>query len=249
VWSKPTIRRLNWMKYLNSSTFLLLCFSTCAFSSAVVSYSPHGIETTDVAAASIFTFNGMPTNRTLSGQAVSATFAAYNQLYVIGANEYGGASGTTYGVVGDPTGSANVQSATLQFPKPVSYVGFWWSAADPNNVFTLYSGKTAVLTMTNQTLINALGGCGGANKYCGNPNNGQDPSELFAYVNIRGTDGTTFTSAKFQQLNADGGFEFDNVAVAGDPSGDPSSPEPGTWALAGLGALAVSMLIKRTRRA
>jgi hypothetical protein len=236
------------MKYLKSSTFLLLCFSTCAFSSAVVTYSDAHIETTDVAAASIYSFNGMATNQALLPSAVSSAFATYNRLYVVGANQYGGASDSTYGVVGDPTGSANVQSATLQFAKPVSYIGFWWSAADPHNVFTLYSGKTAVLTMTNQTLINALGACGGANAYCGNPNNGQDRNELFAYVNIWGTNGSTFTSARFQQLNADGGFEFDNVAFTDDPPGDPSSPEPATWAFAGLGLIAVSMLVKRVRR-
>jgi hypothetical protein len=234
------------MKYLRSSAFLLLCVSSCAFSSAVVTYNAPGIETTDVAAASIYSFNSMATNRSLLP---SAAFATYNQLYVIGANEYGGASGSTYGVVGDPTGSANVQSATLQFAKPVSYIGFWWSAADPHNVFTLYSGKTAVLSMTNQTLINALGACAGANAYCGNPNNGLDRNELFAYVNIWGTSDSTFTSARFQQLNADGGFEFDNVAFTDDPPDDPSSPEPATWGFAGLGLLAVSMVVKLVRRA
>lgn len=230
------------MKYLRLAPFLLLSFSTCAFSSVVVSYSPHGVENTDVAGASITAFN-MVTNQTLTSAA--AAFATYNRLFVLGADQYGGASRTTYGVVGDPTGKANVQAASVTFAKPVSYVGFWWSAADPHNVFTLYSGNTAVLTMTNQTLMNALGTCGGGNAYCGNPNTRQDMGELFVYVNFWGKNGTSFTSAKFQQLNADGGFEFDNLALAGDPP----SPEPATWAFAGLGLIAVSMLVKLARRA
>jgi hypothetical protein len=130
-------------------------------------------------------------------------------------------------------------------------MGFWWSAADPNNVFTLYSGNNAVLTMTNQTLINALGSCHAPNAYCGNPNNGQDPNELFAYVNIWGTNGSTFTAAQFRQLSSSGGFEFDNVATAGDPpAGDPPSvPEPGTWASASLGLIGLGALVKRRRQA
>lgn len=230
------------MRSLRLAPFIFLSFSTCAFSSVVVSYNAPGVENTDVAGASLYSFDSMATNQALTP---AAAFATYNRLFVIGSNEYGGASGTTYGVVGDPTGAANVQSASVKFAQPVSYVGFWWSAADPHNVFTLYSGNTAVLTMTNQTLINALGACGGANAYCGNPNTKEDDGELFAYVNIWGTNGSSFTSAKFRQLNADGGFEFDNVSFGGDPQ----SPEPATWAFAGLGLIAVSMFVKLVRRA
>jgi len=235
------------MKSVRLTALLSLSFATCAFPAAVVTYDAPGIEATNVAGASIDTFNRMATDRTV---ATSSAFAAFSRLYVIGANQYGGAVRSRYGVVGDPTGAANIVSATLTFASPVSYFGFWWSAADPHNVFTLYSGNTAVLTMTNQTLLTALGACGGSNPYCGNPNTGQDPSELFAYVNIWATRGSTFTSAKFQQVDDLGGFEFDNLATAGDPPGDsPSIPEPATWAFSSLGLIAVSMFMKRARRA
>jgi hypothetical protein len=140
-----------------------------------------------------------------------------------------------------------VQTSVLQFARPVSYLGFWWSAADPNNVFTLYSGRDAVLTMTDQTLIHALGSCRLPNAYCGNPNDGQDPGELFAYVNIWGTNGMTFTSAKFHQMNDAGGFEFDNIAYL-DPPGGSSVPEPGTWASLGVGLIALGTFFRRTRK-
>ncbi len=235
------------MKTVRLTALLSLSFATCAFSSVIVTYDAPGAQTTNVAGASIYSFDSMAPNRTIEP---ASAFAAFNKLYIVGANEYGGAIGGRYGVVGSPTGTANVQSSTLTFANPISYLGFWWSAADPNNVFTLYSGKSTVLTMTNRTLLDALGGCSGSNAYCGNPNTGQDPNELFAYVNIWGNNGSTFTSAKFQQLNYSGGFEFDNVATAGDPSSDPPSiPEPSTWAFGGIGLIAFSMLVKFARKA
>lgn len=234
------------MKPFKLTAFLFLCLSPCAFSSAVVSYDAPGIENSNVAGVSIYSFNSLALNRTVLP---ATAFASFNHLYVIGANKYGGASGSTYGVVGDPTRSANVQSSLVQFAQPVSYMGFWWSAADPNNVFTLYSGRDPVLTMTNQTLIQALGSCSVPNAYCGNPSNGEDPAELFAYVNIWGTNGSTFTAAKFHQMNDSGGFEFDNIASLDPPAGDPPSvPEPGTWASASLGLIALGTLFKHARR-
>lgn len=228
------------MKYFGLTAFLSLALSTTAFSSAVVSYDAPGVETSNVAGATIYSFNRLALNRTILP---ATAFATFNQLYVVGPNEYGGASGSAYAVVGDPTGAANVQTATAQFVRPASYVGFWWSAADPNNVFTLYNGRNAVLTMTDQTLIHGLGSCTVPNAYCGNPSNRQDAGELFAYVNIWGTNGTTFTAASFHQINDNGGFEFDNLAYVDPPS---SIPEPGTWGFAGIGLLAVLMLVKRS---
>jgi hypothetical protein len=235
------------MKCFKFTAFLVFCAAPCAFASTVVSYDAPGVENTNIVGASIYSFNNLSPNRVILP---ATAFATFNQLYVIDANEYGGAAGSTYGVVGDPTGAANVQTALLQFARPVSYVGFWWSAADPNNIFTLYNGRDPVLTMTNQTLINALGSCRTPNAYCGNPNNGEDPGELFAYVNVWGTNGSTFTAAKFHQMNDRGGFEFDNVAYMDPPSDPPSGvPEPSTWGLAGLGFAAISMLTKRAHRA
>jgi len=235
------------MKPIRLTLLLALSLATCAFSSVVVSYDAPGVQTTNVVGASVYSFNSIGPNQVV---APSSAFATFSKLYPVNANEYGGAMGSRYGVVGDPTGAANVQSSTVRFANPVSYFGFWWSAADPHNLFTLYSGNTPVLTMTNQTLLNALGSCRSANAYCGNPNSGQDPNELFAYVNIWGNRGSTFTSARFQQMDDSGGFEFDNLATAGDPpSGSPSIPEPATWAFAGLGLVTLSTLLRRTGRA
>ncbi len=156
------------------------------------------------------------------------------------AGQYGGANGNPYGVVG----SANIWSSTLTFKSPVSYFGFWWSAADPGNQFTLYSGNKPVVTMNNQTLINALGSCpSSGNPYCGNPNNGMDKKELFVYVNIYDTTGG-FTSADFRQTDW-GGFEFDSLLYLDDPPG--ATPEPATWALLGVGIIAAGLYGKLRR--
>lgn len=158
-------------------------------------------------------------------------------------SQYGGANGGSYGVVGSPTGKADIWSSTLSFDSPVSHFGFWWSAADPGNQLTLYSGNQIVLTMDDQTLISALGSCaGGSNPYCGNPNNGQDKKELFVYVNIYDTSGTGITSAKFSQLGW-GGFEFDSLLFNTDPA--TAIPEPTTWALMGIGLLGAALARKR----
>lgn len=235
------------MKLIKFFTFFPFCFVPCAFPSVIVTYDAPGVQTTNVAGTSVYSFNTIAPNSTVTP---ATAFATFSKLYVMNANEYGGAMGGRYGVVGDPTGSANVQSTTVTFARPASYMGFWWSAADPHNLFTLYSGSTALLTMSNRTLNKALGSCGGANAYCGNPVNGQDPGELFAYVNIWGKNGTNFTSARFQQLEDQGGFEFDNVAVPDAPiGGAPSIPEPGTWGFAGLGLVLLVGLQRTLRRA
>lgn len=158
--------------------------------------------------------------------------ASFSNLYVHSPSVYGGAYGGSYAVIGSPTGSADIWSSTLTFDSPVSHFGFWWSAADPGNHLTLYSGNQIILSMNDNTLIQALGSCaGGNNLYCGNPNNGQDKKELFVYVNIYGSD---ITSAKFSQTQW-GGFEFDRLLYNTDPP--TATPEPATWALLGLGLL------------
>ena len=165
--------------------------------------------------------------------------ASSNGLAVENTGQYGGANGNSkYGVVGY-SGNTN---ATLTFGGPASYVGFWWSAADAQNTVTLYSGNDAVLTLTGNDLVQALGSCGSGNAYCGNPNNNMDGNELFTYVNIFGQEGTQFSSISFQN-GAGTGFEFDNLAYI-DP---PAVPEPATWSILALGLGALSFAKLRPR--
>lgn len=210
-----------------------------SFASTIVDYSPAG-------------FQGSPNNIAAAAiQGTSSVFltpgnsASFNTLYMHTANQYGGANGLSYGVVGSPTGAADIWSSTLSFDSPMAHFGFWWSAADPGNHLTLYSGNQILLTMDDQTLISALGSCSsGNNPYCGNPNNGQDKKELFVYVNIYDTNGAGITSAQFSQT-AWGGFEFDSLLYNTDPPA--AIPEPASWALLGIGLLGATVFARKRR--
>ena len=80
--------------------------------------------------------------------------------------------------------------------------------------------------------------------YYGNPNNGGDPGEPFAYLNFNGTDGTTFTSVVFSNNGTTGtGFEADNFSIGNVP--EPSSLVLGSMA----SAICALALWRRNRRA
>ncbi len=150
---------------------------------------------------------------------VSGTFSGFQlglpSSYGNNGALYGGAYGSTqYGVVrGD---------ATLTLSKGVSYFGLWAAALDQNNTVELFSGTTS---LGSYNLVQTIGSLGQA--YYGNPNNGGDGGEPFAFVNFAST--TPITSIQFHQSG--GGFEFDNITLAG------AVPEPASWALmlGGLG--------------
>jgi hypothetical protein len=224
------------------STLLLLGLAQFSLASTQVSYSAAGVQNSAVSGTTEFNFNGLSANYNAS-TVNAGGIGQFSGLAVENAGAFGGAAGnSTFGVVGYP-GNGN---ATLSFSGPASYLGFWWSAADVQNTLTLYSGNTAVLTLTGSDVMNALGSCGigSANAYCGNPNNGEDGNELFTYVNIFGTDGTQFSSASFANGRSTG-FEFDNLAYI-DP---PAVPEPATWSCLALGLSALAFLKFRSSRA
>ncbi len=222
------------------STLLVLGLAQFGSASTMVNFSAAGVQNTEVSGTTNFSFNNLQTGYDTS-TVDAGGIGQFNGLAVENAGQYGGAAGNSkYGVVGFPGNT----SATLTFSGPASYFGFWWSAADAQNGVTLYSGKNAVLTLTGSDVAKSLGACGSGNAYCGNPNNGQDRSELFTYVNIFGTNGTQFSSASFTN-GPSTGFEFDNLSYI-DP---PAVPEPATWSFLALGLGVLSFWKLRSRRA
>lgn len=224
------------------STLLFLGLAQFSLASTQVTYSGAGVQNSAVSGTTDFNFSSLSANYNAS-TVNAGGIGQFSGLAIDTAGPFGGAAGnSSYGVVGYPGNG----SATLTFSGPASYLGFWWSAADAQNTLTLYSGDTAVLTLTGSDLANALGSCGAgsANPYCGNPNNGEDGGELFTYVNIFGTDGTQFSSASFSNGRSTG-FEFDNLAYI-DP---PAVPEPATWSCLALGLSALAFLKFRNSRA
>lgn len=145
----------------------------------------------------------------------------FDQLYINKADAYGGAAdatnpkGSLYSVQGAGT---PVTSSTLQLDIASSYFGMWWSAGDPRNVLSFYSGEKLVGTFTTSSLLNLL-----PSTYDGNPINRKiNSGEPYAFINFYGDEKTTWDRIV---LTNDGssGFESDNYTTrvaAWDPAKD-----------------------------
>ncbi len=168
------------------------------------------------------TFGGSPITGTLTGFELGNSQSYGGVGYF-----YGGAFGSDqYGIVhGD---------ATLKLSTPVTYFGLWAAALDSNNTIELLSNGVSLGSFNLVDTIGAL-----SSDYNGNPNNGQDSGEKFAFVNFLSS--TPFDTIEFHQTG--GGFEFDNLTVGG------AVPEPASWAmmLAGFGAMGTVMRRRKVK--
>lgn len=138
-----------------------------------------------------------------------------DQVYLQKANLYGGASGTGYYPVqsappGGVGGSTAIDETTVTLNKPSSYFGLWWSAGDPYNTLSFFSGDKLVATFSTQSILDSLSA-----KYFGNPTStfkGQDAGEPFAFLNVFGGPGVTWDKVVFDNPGSTG-FESDNWTV------------------------------------
>jgi hypothetical protein len=207
-------------------------------------------ETWDEATAGTYqTYAGTIGNYGVTGQ---------DSFVIQAADQFGGANGSQYMTFGAQSGNANPVQLTLT--SPATYFGFWWSAGDANNGISFYDGSTLVGRFSTSTILSLLqapsvtavdGAVYQSSTYFGNPNNGQDGGEHFAYVNFLDTGGN-ITSIVFDNSGATGsGFESDNHSVYNGPVtiaptavfvSTVGTPEPATWALwlGGFGVLAGS---------
>jgi len=172
---------------------------------------------------SIFNFNSLQTNTKLT-DVQWAGVGSFDKLYVLNADQYGGANNSRYSVQGVSSG---VNQTTLTLTNESSYFGLWWSAGDASNVMDFYAKDGSLLAeFTTANLINAL-----PDTYKGNPNtgsfNGMDAHENFAFINFFATPGSAWSTIVFRN-SSNSGFEADNyssrVAVY-DPVND--GPMPG----------------------
>lgn len=195
---------------MNKQLLLLLTLSFAAVSARadlIVTYAEDpNLTVSSLTGTQVFDFNSMKIGT--SKDVVWKGVGTFDQLYVKGADAYGGAADAT-----NPKGSlyslqgagVPVTSTTLQLDIASSYFGMWWSAGDPRNVLTFYNGDTLVGTFTTSSLLEPL-----PSSYDGNPINRKiNSGEPYAFINFYGDEKTSWDRIV---LNNDGssGFESDN---------------------------------------
>jgi hypothetical protein len=165
--------------------------------------------------------------------------------------EWGGAGGTGY--YPTVTDASYTVTLTVSGTIPgINYFGMWMSALDAGNELQIYDGNTLVYTFTAAQIIATMGACpSSTNPYCGNPNNGEDTNEQFAFLNIYDETGY-FTKIVFTETTS-GGFESDNHTVGYISTITPIgtvyyTPEPRSLMLLSLGILALTGLGRRSAR-
>ncbi|MGB9407593.1 MAG: PEP-CTERM sorting domain-containing protein [Terracidiphilus sp.] len=173
---------------------------------------------------------------------ISGTYSGGLQIY--GADAFGGAGGSGYYPELFAAGGSYTLSLSVSGNIPgVNYFGLWFSALDAGNQLQFYDGSTLVYTFGPAQFMSLVGTCTGSNAFCGNPNNGQDSGEQFAFLNFFDTTGY-FDKIVFTQTGG-GGFESDNHTVAyldpPNPSGTVINPipEPSSFILLATGLLAL----------
>ena len=171
----------------------------------ILSAEASGIQESQVTGVTTETFNTIAAKKYTSLNTAVGTITS-DAIAIQAADSYGGAGGKgRYAAIGAQSGTL---SATLTLTKAASYFGFWWSAADANNAIDFLSGGKIVASFSPATALSSLG-----SNYFGNPNDGSDSSEKFAYLNVYGTDGSTFDQVRFSNATAGSGFESDNWSI------------------------------------
>ena len=208
-----------------------------------------GVQQTSVTGVTTEGFDGFSRGWTGSLTTAVGVITSGN-MQVNAADQYGAAGG-----VGNYLAVGGGDSPTsLAFVAPQSYFGFWWSAADPSNAFSIYSGSTLLASFDPATALDGL-----SYHYKGNPTGpflGADYGEKFAYLNFFGTGGTTFDRVVFTNYNSGSRLELDNfsirAAAVAQPTGSGlagvrATPEPSSLALAGI-ALGAAFVFRGRRR-
>ena len=207
--------------------------SQSAFAGVTVTAEAPGVQqstqanivTEDFNSAALGTFTSLVSS-------IGTYTAGANTSIILTADQYGGANNTQYVSVGAQAGSSG--SMTLTLNSPADYFGLWWSAIDPKNMLDFYSGGVNVGHFDSTNLPDLSNSA-----YDGNPNNGLNTREKYAYLNFFGTAGTKFDTIVFTNTNQTG-FESDNHSVH-------SVPEPSALLMGGAASI-IGLAVARRRR-
>jgi hypothetical protein len=255
---------------VNAALAALICAGSAAAlkgDTIVATYEPAGVQTpntTELCAGSTECYVGMEDFNSWSG--TKPFSGTYPELATVGsltgainfdytgsltrsaANAYGGAGGTGY--YPTVTDSSYTLTLTVSGDIPgVNYFGLWFSALDNGNQLQFYENTTLLYTFTPADFAALVGACPGS-AFCGNPNNGDDANEQFAFLNFFDEDGY-FNKIVFTETTS-AGFESDNHTVAYMNPVVPSGtlidgPEPNSMALLAAGAAILMGLKWRSR--
>ena len=173
-----------------------------------------GVQATTVPGVTTETFDSLSTGAVTTYTDSIGTFTGGS---IHAADIFGAAGGTgNYYVIGSQSGTL---SATLTLTTPEDYFGMWWSAGDSGNHLEFYDGATLI---GSYDVGNALSGL--PSGYNGNPNNGGDSGEPFAYLDLTTSGATQITSIVFTNLDLSSGFEMDNFSVLPTQITPPGNP-------------------------
>lgn len=221
---------------------------TRASAGLIVTIEAPGVSSSSVSGVTTESFNSLSPGNYSTYQSAIGTYTG--PFAIVSPDAYGGALGSKYMAVGTQSGTT---VTTLDLGMDRAYFGMYWSAGDAQNQLDFYYNDTLVRQFNTSDVISFLDTQGNRDAYYGNPDNGQDSWEPFAYLNFFGTDGTVFNKIVFRNTLGTG-FESDNHSVRTEESpicGTPIStvPEPSSVVMiaSGFGGLLFTRFYRRKR--